>query len=64
MTTPARNHFLRVSAALAAADEDARPLSHATGYELDDVHRADVAALATAFGLAVPDGSLDSRASS
>ncbi|CAJ0703907.1 terminase endonuclease subunit [Ralstonia holmesii] len=34
MTTPARNHFMRVSAALAAADEDARLLRHANGYEL------------------------------
>src|SRR4051794_3790662 len=39
-------------------------LEHATGYELDDVHRADVAALAKAFGLAVPHGSLDARPSS
>jgi lincosamide nucleotidyltransferase A/C/D/E len=39
-------------------------IEHATGYELDDVHRADVAALAKAFGLAVPSGSLDSRPSS
>lgn len=41
MTTPARNHFLRVSAALAAADEDARPLSHANGYELVLAQLAD-----------------------
>ena len=39
-------------------------LEHATGYELDDVHRADVAALAKAFGLAVPHDSLDTRPSS
>jgi len=35
MTSPARNHFLRVSAALAAqAEQEANPLRHATGYEL------------------------------
>ena len=31
-------------------------IEHATGYELDAVHRADVAALAEAFGLVVPLG--------
>ena len=35
MSSPARNHFLRASAALAAqAQQDANPLRHATGYEL------------------------------
>ncbi|PLT16275.1 MULTISPECIES: terminase endonuclease subunit [Ralstonia] len=35
MTSPARNHFLRASAALAAqAQQDANPLRHATGHEL------------------------------
>lgn len=35
MTSPARNHFLRASAALAAqAQQDASPLRHATGHEL------------------------------
>ncbi|WP_413708082.1 terminase endonuclease subunit [Ralstonia sp. Ralssp110] len=35
MTSPARNHFLRVSAAQAAqAELEANPLRHATGYEL------------------------------
>ncbi|WP_316856209.1 phage terminase small subunit, partial [Ralstonia mannitolilytica] len=34
-TSPARNHFLRASAALAAqAQQDANPLRHATGHEL------------------------------
>jgi hypothetical protein len=35
MTSPARNHFLRASAALAAqARQDTNPLRHATGHEL------------------------------
>ena len=35
MSSPARNHFLRASAALAAqAQQDANPLRHASGYEL------------------------------
>jgi hypothetical protein len=35
MSSPARNHFLRASAALAAqAQQDANPLRHATGHEL------------------------------
>jgi len=35
MTSPARQHFLRATAALAAAEaEAANPLRHATGYEL------------------------------
>lgn len=35
MSSPARNHYLRASAAFAAwADQDANPLRHATGYEL------------------------------
>lgn len=35
MTSPARNHFLRASAALAAqAQQDTNPLRHATGHEL------------------------------
>jgi lincosamide nucleotidyltransferase A/C/D/E len=35
-------------------------VEHTTGYTLDEVHRGDVAALAEAFGLAVPDGRLSS----
>ena len=31
-------------------------IEHATGYALDAVHRADVAALAEAFGLPIPPG--------